>query len=244
MSAIGVDEASLRASLEERSDVLLAADDATSVFKQLTFSAQTTCAAFEPNPFKKDRCVACMQLVTAHYRCTITSQRDCMAALEFLSSAPSLVYAGDADHASVHRCVNLGSVAGDASSSASALPSPSQSASSSDASTAVDCVQSSSAAVGSVQARVAAVCGHLYLGGFKAAMSDKTLAKLGITHVLNTAEGLEVSSVTPLLCCQSVTCICSKHSHFLSFVPHLSECGRNSPLRWRGRARTARKQRL
>ena len=68
-------------------------EGAPAVFRQLTFSGESECELFEPNPFKRDVCRACMQKIVAHKRSAVASEEHAKAAIEWLSKKPSLILA-------------------------------------------------------------------------------------------------------------------------------------------------------
>ena len=58
----------------------------------MTFDGvEGACERFEPNPFKRDVCRACILKITAHHRSAVSSEADAKAAIEWLSKRPSLV---------------------------------------------------------------------------------------------------------------------------------------------------------
>ena len=84
------------ASMLERSAELTAQDAADSAFKQVTFSGESPCELFVPNPFKKDVCRECMSKIITHHRAAVEKEKDVRAAVEFLCKAPSTIVAAEA----------------------------------------------------------------------------------------------------------------------------------------------------
>lgn len=53
------------------------------VWSQFTFDETSSCQIFNPNPFKKDLCVACHHKLTSHRRDAVQSEDHALAALEY-----------------------------------------------------------------------------------------------------------------------------------------------------------------
>lgn len=79
-------------------------EGAPAVFRQLTFSGESECELFEPNPFKRDVCRACMQKIVAHKRSAVASEEHAKAAIEWLSKKPSLILAAGELYGSAAVC--------------------------------------------------------------------------------------------------------------------------------------------
>jgi len=77
--------------MEERSAALAAGDAPSSAFKQVTFASTSGCAEFVANPFKADKCRECQASLIAHHRCAVATEKEVLAAVEWLSKAPSVV---------------------------------------------------------------------------------------------------------------------------------------------------------